>query len=359
MAVAHRHTEIAERQRVNAPADQVIQQENIARGLSHFRPIRQQVLAVDPVVDMDAVKSPLALGDFILVVGENVIHAAGMQVKPLPQILAGHGGTFDMPTGKALAPGTGPLHIPARLRGFPQGKIPGIAFQGVGFGPHPFQQIAAEVAGQAAVLGKLRHRKIDIAAGLVCVALGQQPPHHINHLRDVLRSPGIDVGRQDVDPGLVPMKAVGVELGDFLNGLALGQGGQNHLVAAGFDQFLAHMPHVGDVLDLIDRHAAGFQRPPNPVGHHIGAEVADMGVAIDRGAAGIHPGLARLQGADFLNLLTEGIVKGQQSSLTSRPSPRRPQRAAIAGYQFITQRAVLHPVGGTISGLLPVVFRSS
>ena len=195
MAVAHRHTKIAESQRVNAPANQVVQQENIARGFSHFRPVGQQMLAVYPVVDMDAAESPLALGDFILVMGENVIHAAGMQVKTLAQILAGHGGTFDMPTGKALAPGTGPLYISTRLRSFPQGKVPGIPLQGVSLRPHSLQQIAAEVAGQAAVLGKLRHRKIDIAAGLVSVALGQQPPHQVNHFRDVLGGPRVGMGR--------------------------------------------------------------------------------------------------------------------------------------------------------------------
>ena len=96
------------------------------------------------------------------------------------------------------------------------------------------------------------------------------------------------MGRLDIHPGFVPVERIGVEIGDVLDRLAFGQGRQNHLVTPGFYQLLTHVAHVGDVFDLVDLAAAGLDDPADPVGHHIGAQVADMGVAVNRGPAGVH-----------------------------------------------------------------------
>ena len=56
-------------------------------------------------------------------------------------------------------------------------------------------------------------------------------------------------------------EAASVKLGNLLDGLALGQGGKNHLVAAGLDQLLAHVAHVGDVLDVVDLQAVVRECP--------------------------------------------------------------------------------------------------
>ena len=74
------------------------------------------------------------------------------------------------------------------------------------------------------------------------------------------------------------------------------------------------MAHVGDVFDVPDFEAVAQQGAAEPVGHHIGAEVADMGVAVDGGAAGIHPRHARLGGFDGFNPFRQGVVDAQQSN---------------------------------------------
>ena len=123
----------------------------------------------------------------------------------------------------------------------------------------------------------------------------------------MFRGPGVDLGRKDVDSRLVLVEAVGVELGYLPNGLALGQGRQYHLVPAGFQQLLAHVPDVGDVLDVEHLDPAGFQHAADPVGHQVGAQVADVGVAVHGGAAGVHANQSRLNRLDFFRLLGKGI----------------------------------------------------
>ena len=145
------------------------------------------------------------------------------------------------------------------------------------------------------------------------------------------------MGGQDVDAFLIPPEAVGVELRDFGHGFTLGQGGEDHLVAAGFHQFLAHMPHVGDVFDVMDRAAVGGQDAAYPVGHQVGAEVADVGVAVHGGAAGVHRHPAGGDGPDFLNGFGQGIVDTQHAVTSCRPPPE-----GIDTPQFSTAGAGLH-----------------
>ena len=131
----------------------------------------EQVLGMDPVVDVLVSKGPFALGYLVLVVGENVVHPAGMNVEPLAQIFGCHGGAFYVPTGKSLAPGTIPLHVPARFGALPQSEVPGVPLQRVGLYPHPFQQISADVAGQLTVVGKSANVEVDVASGQVSIAV--------------------------------------------------------------------------------------------------------------------------------------------------------------------------------------------
>jgi hypothetical protein len=52
------------------------------------------------------------------------------------------------------------------------------------------------------------------------------------------------------------------------------------------------MADVGDVLDVQDLDAVVEQDPPNEIGQEKRPEVADVGVAVDRRPAGVHPDTA-------------------------------------------------------------------
>ena len=311
MAVAHGHTQVAEGQRVKAARAQVCNQKHIARRFRHFGAVSQQMLTMHPVVHVLPAEGALALGDFVFVMGEHVVHAARVNVKPRAQIFMGHSGTFNVPAGEALTPGAVPFHIAPRLGSLPQRKVPRVALQRVGVGPYAFQQVAAEVPRQLAVFGAAVDIKVNVAAGCVGGPVVQQRPHHRQHFGDMLRRPGKYMGGQDVHSFLIPPEAVGVELRDFRDGLALGQGGQNHFVAAGFYQFLPHMPHIGNVFDVIDLVAVRRQDAPDPVRHQVGAQVSHMGIPIHRWPAGVHRNAARRNWPDFRNGLGQSVVDAQ------------------------------------------------
>src|ERR1700736_5832921 len=67
----------------------------------------------------------LTLCDLILVVGEDQVDAAGMNVERLPQVLHAHRGAFDVPAG----PSRTERRLPGLLLGFarlPEGEVPRI-----------------------------------------------------------------------------------------------------------------------------------------------------------------------------------------------------------------------------------------
>ena len=115
--------------------------------------------------------------------------------------------------------------------------------------------------------------------------------------------------RSDPQSLLVSQERLGVELRNLLGCLALGQGGGDHLVLALLQHLLAHVAHVGDVLDVDDAEVLKLKGTADPVGHEVGAHVADVGVAVDCGPAGVHPDDARLQGLQLFRLPGKGIVE--------------------------------------------------
>ena len=217
--------------------------------------------------------------------------------------------------GEAFAPLTIPLDVATGLCGLPEGEVAGVALEGIGLGADALKQVGAGVAGEFAVVGEAGDVEVDVAATLVGVALIYQGFDDGQHLGYVLAGPREYVGGHDVQAGLIAVEAAGVELGDFLDGLTLGEGGEDHLVAAGLHQLLAHVPDVGDVLDVVHLKTVVHEGPADPVGHHVGPEVADVGVPIHSWPTGVHTNLARLCGLDLVYTLGEGVVDTQHASL--------------------------------------------
>ena len=86
--------------------------------------------------------------------GEDVVHATGVDVQLRPQILHGHGGAFDMPAGIAITPGAAPLEGATWLGRFPEREIPRVPFQGVNLDTNTLEELALDVAGEPAVPGE-------------------------------------------------------------------------------------------------------------------------------------------------------------------------------------------------------------
>ncbi len=72
---------------------------------------------------------------------------------------------------------------------------------------------------------------------------------------------------KDVQPLLIAVEGLGVELGYLLGGFALGQSGGNDLVLTALQHLLAHVAYIGYVLDGDNPQSLALEGPANPVGH--------------------------------------------------------------------------------------------
>src|SRR6267154_2173142 len=78
---------------------------------------------VQPVVDELLAGGAFALGDFVFVMRENQIDAAGVQVESLAQVFHGHGRALDMPTWPAESDAGVPGRFFGFVWGFPESEV--------------------------------------------------------------------------------------------------------------------------------------------------------------------------------------------------------------------------------------------
>src|SRR5574341_926253 len=98
------------------------------------------MLPVEPAAHVPPVESSFTLSDLVFVMGEDVIDATCVEVDLGPEIPFDHRRTLDVPAGKPLTPGAGPLQRPARLRRLPEREVARVALQRVRFRARPFLQ---------------------------------------------------------------------------------------------------------------------------------------------------------------------------------------------------------------------------
>src|SRR5579859_3634013 len=169
----------------------------------------------------------------------------------------------------------------------PQREILGVALVRLDLDPVAGAQLVETLAGELAVAGERADVEVDRAVDLVGEALFEQAPGEVDHLRDVLRRPRVDIDRQDVDRCLVFEPRPGVELGNLGGGLALHFGRELHAILALVEGVVAEVADIGDVLDVPDPIAEVDQGAAQDVREEEAAQVADMRVAVDGRATGV------------------------------------------------------------------------
>src|SRR5665213_3646966 len=98
----------------------------------------------------------LALGDFILVMREDIVDPTGVQVEGRAKVRECHGAALNMPSGKSAAPGAIPGHFAAGLRRLPEREVLGMPLVGIVGASRGRQRLGELVTGQGAVGWKLR-----------------------------------------------------------------------------------------------------------------------------------------------------------------------------------------------------------
>ena len=121
---------------------------------------------------------------------------------------------------------------------------------------------------------------------------------HGDLLRDVFERAGFDVGREAVESFAVGVKFFGPLGGEFFQ-WDTGGGG----VADGF------VIDVGDISDVQGGGAGGFKDAAEDIVHDKGAEVSNVGRAVNGGAAAVEAEGFAVDGCEVLELAGECVVE--------------------------------------------------
>ena len=211
-------------------------------------------------------------------VREHEVFAAGVEVDVVAEKLHRHGGALDVPAGAAAAEGGIPMLL-AGLDGLPEGEVAGGVLLVLVYIDAGAVFDAVEVlAGELAVLGEAEDAEVPAAVfGLVGDVFGGEFFDEVDHLGNAAGGVGDVLGALDAE-GVEVFEEGALELGGVLgDGDAGGGGVADDLVV-----------DVGDVHDVLDGHALLADDAAEHVDVEEGAEVADVAVVVDGGAAAVH-----------------------------------------------------------------------
>ena len=283
---------------------QILDRHDIAERLRHLLRAHVDEAVVDPVArEWGAGVGAAALGEFVLVMGEDEVLAAAVDVDCFAQVRADHRAAFDVPPGAAPPPRAVPANLCPDAR-LPQHKVGGVALVGGDLDPRAGDHRLAVATAEAAIIRVGRDREQDMVRGLIGMAEPDQPLDHRHHRANLGGGVRRDRRRGDAERAHVVEIVALVALGDHPR----------------LDPFRLRrrddpVVDVGDVARI--DHAVGAKlvadRPGERVEHHRRAGVADVGVAVDRGAADIHGDAVRVARGEFALLARHRVVEADHS----------------------------------------------
>jgi hypothetical protein len=304
---------------------EVFESVEIAEAFGHFAAIDHEVGDVEPVAGEMALGGAAGLGDFVFVVREDEVNAAGVEVEVFAEVLEDHGGALEVPAGAAFAPRAGPVVIAIfGLAGFPEGEIGEGVFGvfvvvegGGGLGGAEFEFAILEV-GEAAVVFEGGDAEVNGAVGGgVGVTALDEGGDHADLMIDVGDGAGLDMWGEEVQRGAIGVEFLGPEAGELDEGLTGFLG-----VANGF------VVNIGDVANVEGGGAGELDDAAEDVLGGEGAEVTDVGGAIDGGAAAVEAEGFPIQRSERVGLAGEGVEEPEGGH------GRRDQSAVTAARAF-------------------------
>ena len=288
---------------------QIADQHHIAQRLGHLFGFDVQEAVMHPVARQrrSAVRAG-ALRQLVLMVGEDQVRAAAMNIDRLAQIGLDHGGAFQMPARAAIAPLAGPGRL-ALLRRLPQHEIGRVALIGRNLHPRAGHHGVAVAAGQFAVCLIL----VDVEQHVLLRLIGEpalfELADHADHFRH-MAGRGRLHGRVDhVQGAHVPPVDIGIDLRDLRAALPGLLRRRDDLVV-----HVGDVPGIDDMVRAIDAPQQAEQRVEN----HRRAGIADMGVVIDGRAADIERHPLRVGRFEVALFPRQRVVKFQSHGPTIR-----------------------------------------
>ena len=305
---------ISLRQQRMATGEELLQGDGVAERLAHLLPVVSDHVVVHPPAHHLFAFGGYGLRDLALVVGEDEVHAAAVDVEMVAEVLAAHRGAFAVPAWEALAPLRWPTHDVLRCGAFPEGEVDGVTLlrlpvQLAG-GVEQLVHVAVGEDAVAVVLVVSRHVEVDRAFALVGVAVGQDAVDELHLLDDVSRGLRLDAGREHVQQIHRAVVATRVVLHD-LHRLELFDActlGDLVLALVGVVLEVAHVGDVADVAHLVSEVGEVAEEDVEGDGR---TGVAEVRIAVDGGSADIHAHMWRVEGLKLRLPAREGVIQNE------------------------------------------------
>ena len=292
------------------PAERVAHEDHVAGGLGHLLPGEPHGSDVDPEPDERPIPRRLALGQLRLMMREDEVSSAAVNVERQSQMALRHRRALEMPSRSTPAEWArkgrpvGHAAPQREIEGMALARIvePRVVLGGEDL-PHPGRRETRE----RSVPGEASHVVVEAAAGEpVGVPRPQEPTGERAHCRDLSRGVRHDVGRPPSE---------GPHVGEKAALLAPGQRPPRLPIAgrALQDRFV----DVGDVLDVADPTARGLQVTDEHVEHQERAGVTEVCRVIGRDAAHVEPHRPSARSEDP-TASSAGVVEAQHRRWASR-----------------------------------------
>jgi hypothetical protein len=247
-------------------------------------------------VRREVVAEGLGLGDLVLVVREDQVEAAAVDVEGGTEVLVGHGRALQVPAGAATAPRGLPVGL-ARLGRLPQREVTGVALAGLAV-RGGLEQVVQLLVGQLEVAREGAHVEVDVAVRLVGVTALDEAAHHLDHLGDVPGGTRL-VRRREAAEGLVAVVERPLVL------VADGPPGAALVVRLGDDLVV----DVGDVADERDVVAAVLEPAAHDVEVQTGPDVPDVRCGLHGGTTEVDRDATRHERGEVTDLPGAGVVQ--------------------------------------------------
>jgi hypothetical protein len=179
------------------PVENLVERLEVAERFRHLLSIELQQAAVHPDVRHRRRDERLGLCDLVLVVGEDQVVPAAVNVKRFAEQCVAHRGALDVPTRPAFAPRRRPRGF-AGLGEFPHREVQRIALLLAGRDPRADQQLARVSAGKRAVTRERGDREIHAVPDDVGVIPLDQRFDHRENFRDILGRARLAIGVENV-----------------------------------------------------------------------------------------------------------------------------------------------------------------
>ena len=303
--------------------DRTMQQTDVADRLGHLLVAHLDHAVVHPEPGERLTAGGLGLRDLVLVVGEDQVRSAAMDLEVHAQERLGHRRALDVPARPALAPGRVPVDVLPLLARLPEREVLRRLLELGRVVALALLHLLERPVGELAVAVEAGDAEVDVTARLVGVAALDQRLDQLDDLRDRLARLRLVVGAPDAERLGVRQVGVGHLARELLAGDAAVAGGVVDLVV-----------DVGDVGDEGRRVALVLEEALQQREDDVGPGVAYVYAAVHGGPARVDADLRRIARLERAHGAAERVLDpnlAHSGAKATRSDGRPRARRARAG----------------------------